>query len=656
MTVRRIEDMFRPAFEQWATVGFLSGAFLAAVIRPPWWFLICMVNLVFALVRGRQAIALWSFWWRISGYQMQKLGPKEMDYHFELARKHKGFFVGFGYRWEKSHTQLADEVNSRNSSELRAPPDWILHPRPEIERLAPRVINAIRRAAFPSNFVPPNDGLVGEPWIHGLNPSEEPLYLPHDSMTSHTRFPGTTRAGKSVMLRLVAAQIIYLRHALIVFDPKNDSGFRASLEYHAKRAGRKFLVFDPTKPSESIRISPIASWTTMSEPATRISQNIDSDGSFLAFSWKTLYRLFRGLALAGIKPTIAKARLYLSREKQKDLLQSLLEKYFQEMDGEDWNKGMRSASVKSSGDPIEAWIDRFNRDARTASESDLVQAIGALIEMYAHEEGHYSKMVQTLEPILDMLGTGELGRMMSPDLTDLNDKREIWTAKSIIEEGAILYIASNSLADSTIGMALCSMFAADLASLAGDIQNSGRAGQKEIYIAMDEAAEGINAQMIQLLNKGGGAGFRLILCYQTDADFAVKLKSAEMAEMALGNLNNTIVFRMISIPTAEAISKLFGFTKILTQSRGISTGSQSAASFTDFRGQISRSESSEKVERVPVDLLTRLGPGQYFGFWAGRTLVKGRAVLLNEIPENQDNFIAPKPLWRQAFDMVRKAA
>jgi conjugal transfer pilus assembly protein TraD len=630
MTSRPILDFFRPAVEQYAAIGWAAGALATVIFRPPFWFVLLVVLCALSAWRGRQAIDLYKFWWRISGHTMQKLSMDEYAHYFAEARRRKSFFMGFGFDWDVEHTQLATEINSRNKSELRSPPDWILSPHPNLPTPLKAGIELLREAVFPPNFVPVDDAAVGEPWIHGMAAQELPLYMPFSCMTAHTRLPGTTRAGKSVCLKLLFAQILALKHPLICFDPKSSRDLRESLRFHAKLNKRKFLVFDPANPATSVRISPLENWTTVTEPASRVSNNVDADGSFLAFAWKTLYRIYRAMVMIGQKPTLSAARrVVTNKSEQTKVLEKLLQKYFDLVDGDKWRASFK-LNMANPKPPVDSWIERFENDERTSVDSDLIQATQAMIAMHKHDEGHYTKMVQPLEPILEMLGSGELGRLLTPDLSDLNDTREVWSLKRIVQEGAVLYIASNSLADGTIGSALLSMFASDLTSLAGEIQNLGIEGQQEIYVGIDESAEAVNNQVIQLLNKGGGAGIRLLMAYQTDADFADKLKSKDKAEMALGNLNNTIAFRLMSTATAENVSKLFGSTRIVTQGRSMSTGSESSANFTEFRGQVTRSENLETVPRVSIDLLTRLGPGNFFGFWAGRRLVKGRMVLLDE--------------------------
>ena len=45
-----------------------------------------------------------------------------------------------------------------------------------------------------------------------------------------------------------------------------------------------------------------------------------------------------------------------------------------------------------------------------------------------------------LEPLLEMLGSSEIGDLLSPDPLDTTDTRPIYDMAKVINEGAVLYI------------------------------------------------------------------------------------------------------------------------------------------------------------------------------------------------------------------------
>jgi conjugal transfer pilus assembly protein TraD len=255
------------------------------------------------------------------------------------------------------------------------------------------------------------------------------------------------------------------------------------------------------------------------------------------------------------------------------------------------------------------------------------EAIESLISMVNHSKEHYSKMIQVLEPIMEMLGSDELGAMLSPDPFDMNDKRPIYDTQKIIEENAVLYVGLDSLSNKIIGSAIGSILLADIASVAGAIYNFQ--DPKDIYVMIDEAAEVINDQCIQILNKGGGAGIKALVATQTIDDLTAVFGSKAKTGQALGNLNNVICLRVKDPDMASWIADSFGTTSAREIRVTHSTGSGSSKSFTEFSGNNSQTMAEIEIPFVSPDLLTRLPSLQYFAFLAGSTLYKGRLPILH---------------------------
>ncbi|MDG2713831.1 TraM recognition domain-containing protein, partial [Vibrio parahaemolyticus] len=165
----------------------------------------------------------------------------------------------------------------------------------------------------------------------------------------------------------------------------------------------------------------------------------------------------------------------------------------------------------------------------------------------------FGKMVASLLPIMNMLTSGDLGKMLSPDSSDVDDSRPISDSAKIINNGMVAYIGLDSLTDSMVGSAIGSLFLSDLTAVAGDRYNFG-VNNKPVNIFVDEAAEVINDPFIQLLNKGRGAKLRLFVATQTFADFAARMGSKDKALQVLGNINNTFSLRVIDPETQKFIT------------------------------------------------------------------------------------------------------
>ena len=588
------------------------------------WPALAVGMLAASAVRGKQAVELYRFRASISSLRVEMIAVEEA---IKISRKHLkldgakitetsgkgGFWLGRGFRWTQHHAEVARQIMFRSPGEIQGPPAWLPAP--------------LLKAIQPANRVPLKEDAIGVSWIHGLSTEEQELTLPIEALSGHTLVVGTTRAGKTRLYELLSSQIIHAKKVLIIIDPKGDKDWEKRVREECKRAGRKFLFFHPAHPSRSIRMNPLANWNTVSEVATRIGQLIDAEGTFGAFAWKTLFRVMRAEVADGSRPTIRSAKNYVQNGVD-PLLERLIQKKLFGLQGGAWDQDLQSyvktqARGKTSpisSERLEGMIGKF----QALQIED--EAITSLIAMVNHSKEHYSKMIQVLEPILEMLGSDELGRMLSPDPLDMTDDRPIYDTQKIIEENAVLYVGLDSLSNKIIGSAIGSILLADLASVAGAIYNFRE--PKDIYVFIDEAAEVMNEQGIQLLNKGGGAGIKAFIATQTIADFDVVFGNSARTGQALGNLNNVICLRVKDPDMADWIATSFGKTAARDVRVTHSTGSGSSKSFTEFNGSTSRSLAETEIPFVSPDLLTRLPGLQYFAFLAGSTLYKGRLPLL----------------------------
>lgn len=289
--------------------------------------------------------------------------------------------------------------------------------------------------------------------------------------------------------------------------------------------------------------------------------------------------------------------------------------------GPEWDRDIKNAPTGGAGGKgpatrLDLMIAKF------ISEGVPNDAIDGLVAMIRHSKEHFSKMIQVLEPILEMLGSDEIGDLLSPDPSNLDDKRPIYDMRRIIDEKAVLYVGLDALSNKTIASAVGSILLADLASTLGSIYNFAT-NKADAYLFVDEAAEVANDQLIQVLNKGGGAGMKVFLAAQSIADFNVRFQSKDKAQQLMANLNNIICLRMKDLDSANYISEMFGEVSTRSLEVGFSTGSGSSEAFTEFRSNVSRNLKTATTALVSPSLLTRLPPLHYFAFIAGRNYFKG---------------------------------
>lgn len=625
MSARRFEDLFRDAHEAWAALAWAGSAVVILLYRPPYWWALVMFSLGLAFHRLNDAKRLFAFRASLSLSRIRTISLKDLLLRAKRLKADRGLLaLGRGFSWSQEHVEVALQVLNRNVDELPDIPQILKDQAERLERLPPQERSMLDKAIakaiegmLPANSRPILDSDIGSPWIHGIGiAKEQEVGIPFTALPGHTMIAGTTRAGKTRLYEAVTAQIIDMGAALIVIDPKKDSDWVAMLNTMCKRANRKFLYFDPAQPHKSIRLQPLQNWNNISEPATRIGQLVDADGSFAAFAWKTLYRVHRALIAAGERPNIRNTKRYVQMGVE-GLAEKILTMHFVRKHGPEWDRDLRS--LPSSGKGAMSRLDWCV--AKYIAEGDTDDTIDGIISMVRHSKEHYSKMVQVLEPILEMLGSDEIGDLLSPDPMDTEDQRPIYDMRKVIDERAVLYIGLDSLSNKIIASAIGSILLADLASTLGAIYNFSTPA--DCYLFVDEVAEVANDQLIQILNKGGGAGIKCFLAMQAIADLTVRLGSKEKCEQVLANLNNLISLRVRSAETAQYISEMFGEVQARTMEVSYSSGSESSAAFTEFRSNTSRSLKSAATPLVPAELLTRLPPLHYFAFLAGRGMFKG---------------------------------
>ena len=235
-------------------------------------------------------------------------------------------------------------------------------------------------------------------------------------------------------------------------------------------------------------------------------------------------------------------------------------------------------------------------------------------------------MVASLLPVMNMLTSGTLGPLLSPDPNDIDDTRPITDSARIINQAQVAYIGLDSLSDGMVGSAIGSILLADLASVAGDRYNYGL-DNRPVNIFVDEAAEVINDPCIQLLNKGREAKFRLSIATQTFADFAARTGSEAKARQILGNVNNLIALRVMDAETQEYITDNLPKTRLkyIMRTQGVSTHSSNPAVFS---GNIGERLMEEEGDLFAPQLLGQLPDLHYTPKLSGGRIVKGRLPVL----------------------------
>jgi conjugal transfer pilus assembly protein TraD len=178
-----------------------------------------------------------------------------------------------------------------------------------------------------------------------------------------------------------------------------------------------------------------------------------------------------------------------------------------------------------------------------------------------------------------------------------------------------------------VAAAIGSIILADFASVAGAIYNSGKKPGR-ISMFVDEAAEVVNVPFIQILNKGRGAGFQVVMATQTLPDLVARTGDEAKARQIIGNCNNLITLRIKDGDTQKFVCETFGQTYIKTVGQSISNGLNSSENIAHYSGSSGQSLNWGEHELFPQHLLGQLPNFHYIASIAGGRVIKGRLPVI----------------------------
>jgi len=613
---------FRPIFEVRAATFWLVAIAILPFSGMPYWWAFVLVALLALLLRSTQVWRALKFRMAISTKWLTTLDvQKLLSIQQRMRTEVNSMYLGIGYEWTQKHCQIAHDIMRMPSTDIPGMPKWLSK-----TRTGRKLEDAIESIFAPKDSI--RDRMPqGSSWLHGLEPKKGLVPFHYKAMGGHTLVGGTTGAGKTRTYEVISTQVIHLGDVLIIVDPKNDAEWKRRVEKECKRAGRKFLYFNQAKPSESIRLNPIENWSQPSEIPSRIAQLME-EGPFRDFAFLFIDRAVKGELYIGDKPTLRSILKY-AQSGITTLLDKALDRYFRLNGLEDWETQVATELTKLGQKPgasrVDGMVALYN--SRFAVFDKGHETIDGLIATHVHDREHYMRIIASALPLLQMLATGETGLMLAPKVDDFEDEREIWDIDKIIKQKAVLYMGLDSLSNSIVQKAIASMILADVAAVCGSIYNFYDA-PPEVVLIIDEIAEAINEQVIQVLNKGRGAGFKAFVAFQARADLEARLGNAAKMLQVLGNLNNQIVLRLEDSDTAKWFSEKVGETAIRNLVTSSSTSTGSEAHIGEFTGGVSRSLQLEKVPLIPADLIHRLPNLQYFMRISGGAVYQGRIPIL----------------------------
>ena len=615
---------WRTNFEGLETLGWTAG--IAATIGVNTLFnmpsLPCYLSVAVQAAYGIRSLpAAWDIYTHKRRLK-RKPKPLVMDmksFIEQMIREPDSYLICRGFEWGQNEGQLASELIKRDIKKFVAKPS--------------------------KNF-------MGLGWIHALGKKNEWIGISEELLSLHTLITGTTGSGKTTYFKLLILQAALKKQPLILIDPKNDEELAEWMKFCLDLVDRstKYNYVSLAHPEKSARISPITNYTQAGEVANRITsviQRADSTSNpFVSFGIMSLTTVVELMKICEIKPTLRNIKSQLSADISSlaSLLIMAITKFGHKTLGEsDFDIILQakidrySSKIKGPKEIAEICADIYRNDIK-GNKGKGDTSIEAGIDMFGHQREHFQKMILNVMPILSQLTQGFMSELLSPDSADedeLNDTRPISNIQDIITTGGMLYLGLNSLADAETGSAVGSIFLSDITSVSSTVYNFLKPGGQDlasVMVLIDEAAEVINDQVIKMLNKTRGAGFRLFISSQSTSDFEARLGSEAKMKQVITNTNHFTALRTPDPDAQEAVMKRVPPTKFKYIMRG--HGSSAGADPEQITGSVGERLMEEEGELFQSQLLGWLPNLECMARNQANKIVKGKVPVIL-MPRNE---------------------
>ncbi|MBZ0071917.1 MAG: type IV conjugative transfer system coupling protein TraD [Gammaproteobacteria bacterium] len=674
MSTHPIEALLRPPVELWSTLVAFATAAIAmlapwALMMPPGVaYSAGTALMLIGMIRARQA-------WRVMRYQrnMRRLPTYRLRADKIPLSRYK-LFLGKGFRWTQQHTQrLRDTLRPEVQHYVQPRRLYQWARRKEVAWESIPLLNLLAhylRSRGWWNPLAPLPPVGGKPALHAVEPDEQDVWMDIGERVGHTLVLGTTRVGKTRLAEILITQDIRRGDVVIVFDPKGDADLLRRVYAEAKRAGRAkdFYMFHLGYPEVSARYNAIGNFSRITEVATRIANQLPSEGNsaaFKEFAWRFVNIIARALVALGRRPDYNQVRRYINDIEP--LFVEYARAHLRQHGAEDWQEKVAEIAANIKERNLPNSLRGRNNEAialmRHLQEQDLYDPVlDGLVSAFKYDKTYFDKIVSSVGPLMEKLTTGKIAELISPDYLDETDSRPIFEWMDVIRRKAIVYVGLDALTDTTVASAVGNSMFADLVSVAGHIYKHGvdvdpiSATQvtsntmPTISMHADEFNELIGDEFVPLLNKAGGAGFQVTAYTQTWSDVEARIGSRAKAGQVAGNFNTLIMLRVKELATAEMLTDQLPKVEVFTlmSVSGVDDSSD-PGSGVDFK---SRNEDRISVSEVPMLTpaeLVALPKGQAFALLEGGHLWKLRMPL----PDTRGDLTMPAGLADIANEMER---
>lgn len=679
-----LEALLRPPVELWSTAVSWGVALVAlaapwALMMPHWlgWGVAALAG-YFGWVRCKQAMYVLRYQHGMKYYKVTQVAPHK------IPVGPGEYYLGQGFEWTQKHTQRKRDATRTDAYPFVRPSptetalrklgsQWAA----QAQAKGTQAGAGLRAASFVArwdswlNPLQAHPDLGGSPVLHGVGGLDErPITMRQTSRTGHMIVLGTTRVGKTRMLEMLATQDIHAGHVVIVVDPKGDADLMLRLYAEAQRAGRadQFYLFHLGYPDISARYNGIGNFSRITEVAGRATNALPSSGNsaaFKEFSWRFTNIVAQAQVALGRVPTYETLLADVTGIDPLFMDYALMVFRTKAAQGQFTDYQDRLEHLAGLIEKKKAPVPRSLADRpvelvamylliKEARITDKV--LTGLAAAFSYERSFYEKIIASLGPFLEKLTSGAVGKLISPDYFDPEDKRPIFDWMSVMRQGGIVYAGLDALSDAVVSSAVGNSMLADLVSVGGKLYKTGldphhpegKIVLPTVCCHFDEVNEIAGPEFVPMVNKLGGSGFRITAYTQSMFDIEAKVGDKAKAGQILDNFNHLVMLRVRSVNTANLLAEQVPQVDVvhLTPMSGVS---DSAAEGTgvDFTSRNNDIVTTTKVAMIEAADILELPQGQAFALLEGNRRFKLRIPLA----DTRDDPFVPESLKKVASDM-----
>ncbi len=285
---------------------------------------------------------------------------------------------------------------------------------------------------------------------------------------------------------------------------------------------------------------------------------------------------------------------------------------------------------------------------------EITSDLETLLRLCKLDATYFAKVTAGIHPILNTLCLSGLDNYLSASHIAL-------TVAQVYKENKILYVALNSLKDTTLATYVGKLLLSDMASTVSDIysakencdinlkisknkqsylktleSNSLQSFdnlfefqnlKRKIAVFIDEASEIANEPMLQLLNKSRGAEVNITLATQSYADLVKRTGSESSARQIIANCNTKFSLRVKDDETARVFTNELQYTSIYQKANAIGQNALSEAITGSDNNSYSKRQT--QAELFPPSVLSSLPDFEYVAKLSDGRFVKGVFPILD---------------------------